>query len=403
MRSPAYEAILEKAEWSHHNRRSVFHIGEADVQRARLYAYGYRSQTIGSFHGCIEAIDRLSAESDNPHPDLGHAREALEELQRLGTIPVPSDFRALTFTLYTYDRLVVRALAALEKAANGGNLHGLDVLAGNFRSNLAGILGGNGIHSARDDVIPPDGSFLVPNLGIQIVPLIYGDRHSWNSAFLPGHCIGSTMHRHHEGVEIHLGYSPMYGDTMLGGSVTRLSEGYAMPIPVMADHGFDNLSADPHWVPFIFGSLTLGGWGVFFDVEPRPTKSEDLSPAPLDSKAMNYSRFIERDIAHAATQNGCFRNVLIPAAATASGKVGALELGINRIDQSGLDLTSESYRIFSVCAGTVDIEIGPERASLGPREHFGAPAGMTTRLTARGETPAVVLDAVIVPSPEGQS
>jgi len=398
MSSQSYQSIIEKAEWSHHNRRSVFHIEGDDVQRARLFAYGYRSHTIGAIHGCIEAIDKITGGHAGRYHELDSAKDALEEMQRLGTVPVPDDFRALTFTLYGYHRLVERALDAFDRASETADRAAVDKLAGNFRNNISRIPDGNGIHTARDDIIPPDGSFLVPNLGIHIAPLIYGDHHSWNSTFLPGRCIGSTMHRHREGVEIHLGYSPMFGDTMVGESVTRLNEGYAMPIPVMDDHGFDNLSENPHWVPFIFGSLTLGGWGVFFDVEPRPAKSEDLKSAPLDSAAMNYSRFIERDIEDVAAQNGALRKVIIPASATASGKVGALELAISRPDESGLDLTSDRYRIFSVCKGEIDIEIGPETARLQAHEHAGAPAGMRTHIKASGHA-AVVLDAVIVDSP----
>ena len=101
-----YREVVEKAVWSHENNRSVFHIDEEDVITARLYAYAYRSQTIGAFHGCGVALQGTPGCTT---PDCHQGQEALrllQELQDLGTVEVPEDFRALIFTLYYYDRKV---------------------------------------------------------------------------------------------------------------------------------------------------------------------------------------------------------------------------------------------------------------------------------------------------------
>ena len=295
-----YQALLDKADWSVRNNRDVFHILDEDVIRARLYAYGYRTQTIGAFHACkvslIEALGSSGSESRTFQMLMG----ILDELQSLATIPVPEDFRALIYTLHTYDRGVQNACDSFEKLLDETKSDAVLRIKRSFQKAMARVSSGNGIYVAQDNVLPEQGSFVVPNLEITIVPLIYGEHHSWNSTHLPGPCIDATNHRHHAGVEIHLGYSPVHGITMLDGFRSQIREGYAMPIPVMIDHGLDNLSDQEHWVPFIFGSLTLGGWGVFFDVEPCPAKAQDLRKVPLESPEMGNSVFIERVIERVA-------------------------------------------------------------------------------------------------------
>ena len=48
------------------------------------------------------------------------------------------------------------------------------------------------------------------------MPLVYGDYHSWNLAYLDEERLNVPFHLHKEGVEIHLGYSPMHGYTIHG-------------------------------------------------------------------------------------------------------------------------------------------------------------------------------------------
>ena len=394
-----YQALLDKADWSVRNNRDVFHILDEDVIRARLYAYGYRTQTIGAFHACkvslIEALGSSGSESCTFQMLMG----ILDELQSLATIPVPEDFRALIYTLHTYDRGVQNACDSFEKLLDETRSDAVLRIKRSFQKAMARVSSGNGIYVAQDNILPEQGSFVVPNLGITIVPLIYGEHHSWNSTHLPGPCIDATNHRHHAGVEIHLGYSPVHGITMLDRFRSQIREGYAMPIPVMIDHGLDNLSDQEHWVPFIFGSLTLGGWGVFFDVEPRPAKAQDLRKAPLESPEMGNSVFIERVIERVAQLDHSHREIVIPAAATASGKYGALQLGISRVTQEGRDPISDRYTIISVVSGAGTIEIGPTSQSLRVHDHVGIPAKVPARIEPSGADPLVLLDAVITEAP----
>jgi len=77
-----------------------------------------------------------------------------------------------------------------------------------FVRHMEAITTGNGIHLTQDTGAPEQGSFVVPNLGITIVPLVYGDHHSWNLAWLGSERSDVPYHLYHlhsEGVEIHFG------------------------------------------------------------------------------------------------------------------------------------------------------------------------------------------------------
>ncbi len=387
----SYRQLIEKAEWSHQNRRSVFHITDEDIALARLYAYGFRTQTIGAFYACRQNLENLTKNGGVP----SKATALLNELEAQATIPVPKDFRALLHTLYFYDQKVKRTLDSLEANCRHEPSEEKERILNAVRQNMERITSGSGIFTARDDRLPEQGSFVVPNLGITIVPLVYGDHHSWNTTQLPGPLIGATSHRHHAGVEIHLGWSPMHGRTFLGDCATEIREGYAMPIPIMVDHGLDNLDEKEHWVPFIFGSLTLSGWGVFFDVEPREKDTDNLQSAPLESSEMNHSVYIERVIERVAGLSGPHREVVIPASATASGEVGALELSILKVGTGGASLDGDNYKIYSVVKGKAEIQIGPVNAQLEEKDHVGVPAFMDANIKPVGDEPLVLLEGII--------
>ncbi|AWT60495.1 MAG: hypothetical protein DF168_01709 [Candidatus Moanabacter tarae] len=389
-----YRSLIEKAETCHQDLRSIFHIDDNDVALARLYAYAYRSQTIGAFHGCQEALTQSLEGKGHDSVNSAEILGLLKDLQNLGTIPIPDNFRALTYTLYSYDKWSRAVQERLERLIDSDILQKTGRC---FRENIERITTCNGIYTARDDVLPEQSTFLVPNLGIEIASLIYGENFSWNSAYLPGKCIGATNHFHKEGIEIHLGYSPMHGATMLGDCATTMTEGYAMAIPAKMEHGMDNLDNNIHWVPFIFGSMTLAGWGVFFDVEARAAKASDLNQVPLESDKMNNSVYLEREIDRIAQLPGSCREVLFPPSATASGKCGALELGIAKVGLEGLSLPDDTYRIFSVVRGRAKFSIGTVSSNLKVHDHTGIPAGMSARIYPAEDDPLVILDAVIRP------
>ncbi len=395
-----YRQLIEKAEWSHQNHRSAFHFTDQDIALARLYSYGYRTQTIGAFYACRINLQNLPKTADQPPSEpMASALATLRELEAQAALPVPRDFRAALNTLYFYDKKAhqtldfLKADCLLDPTVEKGQI--LDL----FRQNMERISGGNGIFTASDDRLPKQGSFVVPNLGITIVPLVYGDHHSWNTTQLPGPLIGATSHRHRAGVEIHLGYSPMHGRTFLGDYATEIREGYAMPIPINVDHGLDNLEETEHWVPFIFGSLTLGGWGVFFDVDPREKDTENLKLVPLNSPEMNHSVFIEREIERAASWTGTHSEVIIPATATASGEVGALEMSLIKVGSDGLSLGGDIYKIYSVSKGAAEITIGPAKAAIEERDHVGIPADMNAHIKPTGDQPLVLLEGIITEIP----
>jgi len=262
--------------------------------------------------------------------------------------------------------------------------------------NLAPITSGSGIYLARDLVLPDQGAFVVPNLGISIIPVIYGDYHSWNAAFLTADQAGVSVHRHHKGAEIHFGFSPVKGRTILGENFAEVSEGYAMPIPPMTDHGFFNASGHDHIGPFVCGSLTMSGWGVFFDVEPRSDSGVQRREHPLQSPAMNHSVFLERAIKHALTQTTFSREVLIPAEHAGSHEIGGLELAVDRV-HGKVELSSDHYRIVSVQSGKGRVRIGDVQTEVNEHDHFGVPIGLECTLSQLGGDPLVFLDAMMLP------
>jgi mannose-6-phosphate isomerase-like protein (cupin superfamily) len=169
-----------------------------------------------------------------------------------------------------------------------------------------------------------------------------------------------------------------------------------MAIPPMTDHGFFNTSGHDHIVPFVFGSLTMTGWGIFFDVEPRSDSAIDRREHPLESPAMNHSAFLERAIQRAQTQTRFSREVLIPAERAGSREIGGLELAVSRV-HGETPLSSDHHRIVSVQSGKGRVRIGAAQTEVSEHDHFGVPVGLTCTLTQLGDDPLVFLDAMMLP------
>ena len=402
--SDLYSHVIGKAKWSHAHGRNVSHIVQSDIDAARLFSYGYRSQAIGAFHATREAIETEKSSGSDPRVDahLHEAQLLLEQLEAKAVDPIPHDHRALISTLYSYDLWASSVDELLRKAGSCGPHPKLDNIRQLFLNNIQKITAGNGLYIANDLYLPKQGVFVVPNLDISIAPIIYGDHHSWNAAFLVAGRPGVSVHRHREGAEIHLGYSPVKGHTVLGSSFSEVEEGYAMPIPPMTDHGFFNTSGHDHVVPFVFGSLKMGGWGVYFDVEPRPGEEAKREKQPLESEAMNQSVFLERSIRQIKGGRGYLREVLVPAKGAGSPEIGGLELALTRVDRDSIELDSHHYRIVSVQSGKGRIRMGNVEADVSEHDHFGIPSQMDCIFTLTGADPLIFLDAMILPIPSAE-
>jgi hypothetical protein len=396
--SERYAQLLDKARWSHANGRNALDILQTDIDAARLFSYGYRSQAIGVFHATRVALEAEETDATGPYVKtcLLQARTLLDQLEARAGDGIPRDFRAVTSTFYYYDEWVKQVAQVLEKASFRATNSELETIFQRFIKNVEPVTSGNGIYVAQDQVLPKQGAFIVPNLGISIVPVIYGDHHSWNAAFMKADQVGVSVHRHHKGAEIHLGYSPVKGRTILGQSFAEVSEGYAMPIPPLTDHGFFNASGHDHVLPFVFGSRTMTGWGIFFDVEPRSDSGIQRREHPLQSSAMNYSVFLERSIQNAITQPNFTRDVLVPAERAGSREIGGLQLALQRVHRK-VDLSSDDYRIVAVQSGKGQVRIGDAQTEVGEHDHFGVPVGLECTLTQLGDDPLVFLDAMILP------
>ncbi len=397
--SEVYAQTIDKAHWSHAHGRSIEHILPEDIQTARLFSYGFRAQTIGVFHATRVLLQAEAKKNIASHSAeyLEKACLCLDQLETRAVDPIMPDHRALISTLYSYDRWTNQVDELLSKAGTCGESSQLQTIHELFLRNIQQVSLGNGLFIARDLELPEQGAFVVPDLDISIAPLVYGDYHSWNAAFLAGSRPGVAVHRHHQGAEIHLGYSPVKGHAILGDSYTQVNEGYAMPIPPMTDHGFLNTSGEDHVLPFVFGSFRAGGWGVFFDVEPRPGGEVERKEQPLDSTEMNQSVFLERAIARMKAGSGFMREVLVPARRAGSVETGGLELALTRGGSTPFEIFSDHYKIISVQSGEAHIRIGRAEGKVSEQDHFGIPSNTSCHLTPSGTDQFVFLDAMILP------
>ena len=386
-----YRAVVAAAEQSFRNNRSVEAITPEIILLARLYSYGFRGQVIGAFHATAQALEKRQAER-KISLDLENAYAGLRAMANISLEFVPADYRAVLTTFYRYDLLLTRVIESLQRD-NSGDVSRITTL---FIASMERITGSSGIVVTRDDENPEQASFVVPSLGITIVPLVYGDQHSWNLAFLAGPNLNVPRHQHTDGVEIHIGYGEMRGRTLLAGYSAEVNEGYAMPIPPGTPHGFVNDAGQDHLLPFIFGSRQRGGWGIVPDVNPQPIEIEMLQPVGVLSKEMNGTILLDRELERAAVSKGASRRTLISAEQTHTPRSGGISLSVARIGPEPLTYAPERFQILSVNSGRGVVTIGQATQAIGPHDHFGIPAGATAVVTSSSDAPLVVLDSVLV-------
>ena len=391
----AYQELMEKARLSHEKNRSPEGIGPEDVELARLYSYAFRLHTIGTFHATREAIQACRAASALSSAYRLRAAEVLEDLANQAMELVPDDFRAVISTLYRYHRNVQRVIDSLKRDYSESRDPLIERIGVRFRQIVEAITGECGIHLTQDTEAPEQANFVVPNLGIIIVPLVYGDYHSWNLAYLAGESRDVPMHLHHHGVEIHLGFNPTHGMTVLGNHRAPVDEGYAMPIPPETNHGWVNTSDEIHHVPFVFGSLRHGGWGVFLDVEAQTQPVEELTLVERDSTPFNQMVYLERRITQAEKMTSMLRSTLIPYTVTNRRGSGGLELSLTRINPAGYTFPLDDFRIVSVVRGQGTVRMAGVERSVSAHDHFGVPSQMKVEIRQQGAAPLVVLDALI--------
>ncbi|MBI3862479.1 MAG: hypothetical protein HY290_11345 [Planctomycetia bacterium] len=394
---PNYERLADVACASHARGRAPSGIDERDVVLARLYSHAFRGQVIGAFHATREALGKIATDDRLAAAHLARAAELLTDLANRSMDVVGDDARALISTFHHYCTHVARAVEALDTVCGLLNRADLARIRDLFVGHIEAITAGNGIHLTRDTGAPEQASFVVPSLGITIVPLVYGDHHSWNLAWLAGERSDVPYHLHREGVEIHLGYGPLHGYTVLGDAKAEIAEGYAMPIPPNTRHGYTNIGPQAHHVPFIFGSMTCGGWGVFLDVEPQPIELERLESTPLLSHRMNHTIFLEREIQKAGEKFASLRYPLIAAAVTDRGGTGGIELSISRASSRGLELRPGRFCAVSVVRGRGVVAMAGEEREITPHDHFGIPSGVAATIRETGGEPLVLLDAILKP------
>ena len=169
------------------------------------------------------------------------------------------------------------------------------------------------------------------------------------------------------------------------------------PIPPMMDHGFKNDSGHDHVLPFVFGSLLMGGWGAFLDVEPCPPEP-NLVGSPLSSSEMNRLVFLEQELDRLTAKAGV-REVIISCEQSGSAETGGLELAATQASESAIELTADQYRIVSMRSVRARVRVGGAESELAPRDHFGIPPVMSCSITSISDEPLVFLDTMLLPLP----
>lgn len=395
---PEYTRLLRLACECHNEGRNPNPINERDITLARLYCYAYRKQVIGVFHATRVLIEDLpEPEGPKAHIRL-RVREWLAELANISQDPVPSDFKALLSTFYRYEYAINRLMDEMRDDERQSKDSRLTPIVDRFRSVVTEVRQCNGIHLSQDTFAPEQASFIVPNLGITIIPLVYGDYHSWNLAWLDPKQADVPFHLHDHGVEIHLGFGPMRGHIVLDQYQGLTDEGYALPIPPKTRHGYVNASNMEHHLPFIFGSMKRGGWGVFFDVDPQPIPLEELTPVAPDSRQLNSCLRIEREIDKMTRLPIPLRKCICPAHLTDRDGTGGLALNITRAPAKGIKLTPERFLAVSVVHGSGIVKMAGIEQTVSHHDHFGVPAGVEVEFVQTGEKPFVLLDSDLMPS-----
>ena len=165
-----------------------------------------------------------------------------------------------------------------------------------------------------------------------------------------------------------------------------------MPIPPKIRHGYVNASEMSHHVPFIFGSLKQGGWGVFLDVEAQPMDLKQMQKVPVQSRQMKGTIFLEREIAAIAEKMHSLHYPIISSSVTDRDGVGGLELSVARISERGFTLPSGAFRIISVVRGEGVVKMAGVERKVAVHDHLGIPSGIAASLRQEGKTPMVILD-----------
>ena len=400
---PHYSRLVGLACAAHAGGRNPDAFTAEDIARARLYCHAFRRQSIGAFHATRVALEEMPDPTGAAALHRLRAREILADLGNLAIDPIPHDHRALLGPFYRYEYGLQRALQEMEEWAKVAADERVNAIADRFIARIRPLRSGPSLETVRDDVAPEQGGFVVPGLGITIFPLVYGDHHSWNLAWLDPRQSDVPHHRHFHGVEIHLGYGPMAGHVVLGDCRTRMTEGYALPIPPDTRHGYINDSPLPHNLPFIFGSMKRGGWGVFFDVDPRPVTLGDLREVPLEDSRMNGLLRIEHEILKATRLPFTRRAIVLPAHRTDRNGTGGLQLTLTRVREPAYALKPERFLAFSVVSGKGSVTIAGITRNLEKHDHFGLPAGLEALFASAGDEPFILLDADLVPSGKNPS
>jgi hypothetical protein len=357
------------------------------IPRARLYVYGFRS-LVGPLEviraSIREASERFQGEQK------WHIRQALDQLDQLEILrqlEVPNDFRAITVHFALHHKGLRSVKANLEKARAASTLELRGILR-SFAQAVQSVTSSNGLYLANWKEFEDLKVLHIPDIGVEVVKLIYANRHSLN--------LGTTSsklssHKHRETSEIHFSLEPSVGDEIVAHYRIRVAEPFAVPIKPGEWHGAEkNETSHRHRILFLTGSPRLLGWGIIND--RTTTKSSKLPLKSLRQEQIQKTGgvLLERaiqEIERKVTSKALEKELI------GSASSGGLTLSVIAIPNSWSTLSDDAIDLVVRGAGELTVLMNKTKVREG--DIFAIPFGITYKLKNKGRSPLVLLRSLL--------
>jgi len=383
--SQAYTEIVSACDAFQRDRRLESLIGL--IPQARLYDYGFRS-LVGPLEATRariwEACGRFQGDEKWC---VRQVLDQLDELDMLRQLEVPNDFRAITVHFAFYHKALSSIRANLERACASSE-YGLDKILWKFNQAMESVTASNGVYVASWNDLEDWRVLHIPDVGLEVVKLIYANRHSLNLATIPNKV---SPHKHSNTSEIHFSLEPTDGDEIVGRYRVRVAEPYAVPIRPGDWHAYEqNKNSRPHKLFFLTGSPQLLGWGIVND--RTVTESSKLTLTSLGQGQIQKvgGVLLERAIQDAESQvtNKVFEKELISSSST-----DGLTLSVVAIPDSWSDSSPDAIHLVTRGAGELSVLNNRTRVKEG--DVFAIPFCMACELQNETGGPLVLLSSIL--------
>jgi hypothetical protein len=357
------------------------------IPQARLYVYGFRS-LVGPLEVIRASIWEARGRFRGEHKwHLRQALDQLDQLEILRQLEVPNDFRAITVHFALYHRALRSVKANLERACAVSTFEPSEILR-NFTRAVQSVTGSNGLYVANWKEFEDWKVLHIPDIGVEVVKLIYANRHSLNLGTASSKL---SAHKHRETSEIHFSLEPSGGDEIVGHYRVRVAEPFAVPIRPGKWHGAEqNETSRHHRILFLTGSPRLLGWGTVND--RTTTESSKLLLKSLGQEQIQKTGglLLERaiqEIERQATSKALEKELI------GSLSSGGLTLSVIGIPDSWSTFSDDAINL--VVRGAGELTVLMNKTKVGEGDVFAIPFGTTYELKNRRRRPLVLLRSLL--------